>query len=57
VEVPWLILDGFIEDCVSFEGNDDCFMSDIGSVFLGVPTCPMEMDVELVSCNEGREEM
>jgi len=57
VEVPWLMLNGFVEDCMSFEGDDDCFMSDIGSVFLGVPTRPMKVDVELISCNEGGEEM
>jgi len=57
VEVPCLVLDGFIEDGMSFEGDDDCFMSDIGGVVSGVPTCPMKVDVELILCNEGGEEM
>jgi len=57
MEVPWLMLDGFVEDCVSFEGDDDCFVSDIGGVLLRVPTRPMKVDVKLVSCDEGGEEM
>jgi len=57
VEVPWLMLNGFVKDSMSFEGNDDCFVSDVGSVFCGVPTCPMEVDVELIPCDEGGEEM
>ena len=57
MEISCLMLDGFIEDCMSFKGDDDCFMGDIGGIFSGVPTCPMEVDVELVSCNEGGEEM
>ena len=51
------MLNGFVKDCMSFEGDDDCFISDIGSVFSGVPTCPMKVDIELVSCDEGGEEM
>ena len=57
VEVPLLMLNGFIEDCMSFEGDNDCFMCDVGSIFSGAPTRPMKVDIELVSCDEGREEM
>jgi len=57
VEVSWLMLDGFVEDCMSFEGDDDCFMSDIGGIWSGVPTCPMKVDIKLVSCDESGEEM
>ena len=57
MEVSWLMLDDFVEDYMSFEGDDDCFMNDISSIFLGVPTHPMKVDIELVSCDEGGEEM
>ena len=57
MEVSWLMLDGFVKDCMSFGGDDDCFMSDIGSILSGMPTRPMEVDVELISCDEGGEEM
>jgi len=53
VDVSWLMLNSFVEDCMSFEGDDDCFVSDVGSVFSGMPTRPMEVDVELISCDEG----
>ena len=57
VEISCLMLDGFVEDGMSFEGDDDCFMSDISGTFSGVPACPMEVDIELVLCNESREEI
>ena len=57
MKVSCLMLDGFIEDCMSFKGDDDCFMCDVSGVVSRMPAHPMKVDVELVLCNEGGEEM
>ena len=41
------------EDVLSFQRDNEGFMGDVSSSFLWVPTCPMEIDVELFALDEG----
>ena len=43
------------EDMLSFQGDDESFVGDVSSSFSRVPTCPMEVDVELFTFDEGSE--
>jgi len=40
------------EDVLSFQRDDKGFMGDVSSSFLRVPTCPMEVDIELFTLDE-----
>jgi len=57
VELSLLMLYGGAEDMLSFKGDDEGFMGDVGCTFSGVPACPMEVNIKLFTLNESSEHM
>jgi len=57
MELSWLVLYTGVEDVLSFKGDDEGFMGDVGCTFSGVPACPVEVDVELFALNESSKHM
>ena len=52
MELSWLVSYTGSEDVLSFQWDDEGFMGDVSSSFSRVPTCPMEVDVELFALDE-----
>jgi len=57
MELSWLMLYTGGKDVLSFKGDDEGFVGDVGCTFSGVPACPVEVDVELFVLNESSEHM
>ena len=53
MELSWLVSYTGAEDVLSFQWDDEGFVGDVSSSFLRVPTCPMEVDIELFTLDEG----
>ena len=52
MELSWLVLYAGAEDVLSFQGDNEGFMGDVSSSFSRVPTCPVEIDIELFALNK-----